>query len=160
VQGWVNNPSTNFGFILQDYANSTKDDLVFSSKEATVAPSRPQLQLLYNPPSVAPLSLGATEGAASAAGASDELFASELVQSSTGGQRTSAAKLAHPFTRKVTASQPSNLLLAAAPTRRQSISTADAALTDLADGRPAGRDIRLDNELLVDLVSRQSLSAL
>jgi hypothetical protein len=31
VQGWVNNPATNFGFILQDLG-TTKDDLVFSSK--------------------------------------------------------------------------------------------------------------------------------
>lgn len=55
VQGWINNPATNFGFVLQDYANTTADDLIFSSREATVAANRPQLQLVYNPPSLAPL---------------------------------------------------------------------------------------------------------
>ena len=150
VQGWVNNPATNFGFILQDYANSTKDDLVFSSKEATVAANRPQLQVLYNPPSLAPLSLSSLEGTASVAGTSDEVFAAKLVQTSTGGQDTSVAKLAQPFALEVTASQPSNLLLAAVPSRRLSSKAADAALTDLGDDHSAGRDILLDDELLLD----------
>ena len=57
VQGWIDNPATNFGFILQDYANSNKDDLVFSSKEATNAANRPQLQFVYIPPSAAQQSL-------------------------------------------------------------------------------------------------------
>ena len=84
VQGWVNNPATNFGFILQDYANTTDDDLVFSSKEATVAANRPQLQVVYNPPSVAPLSLSAAAATASTTSTGD-IFASKLVQTSTGG---------------------------------------------------------------------------
>jgi hypothetical protein len=49
VQGWINNPATNFGFVIEDYANANKDDLVFSSKEAAVA-NRPKLQLVYDPP--------------------------------------------------------------------------------------------------------------
>jgi len=53
VQGWVNNPATNFGFILQDYANTIKDDLAFSSREATIAANRPQLQVVYSPPILA-----------------------------------------------------------------------------------------------------------
>ena len=57
VQGWVNNPATNFGFILQDYANTIKDDLAFSSREATIAANRPQLLVVYSPPILAPLSL-------------------------------------------------------------------------------------------------------
>ncbi len=61
VQGWVNNPASNFGFVLQDYANTNKDDLVFSSKEATVAANRPQLSLVYNPPAL-PMSLTALAG--------------------------------------------------------------------------------------------------
>ena len=55
VQGWVNNPATNFGFIIQDYANATKDDLVLSSREASVAANRPRLILSYDPP--APVSM-------------------------------------------------------------------------------------------------------
>ncbi len=158
VQGWVNNPATNFGFILQDYANTTKDDLVFSSKESTVAANRPQLQVLYNPPSLAPFSLSSLEGTTSVAGTSDNVFAAKLVQTSTGGQDTSVANLAQPFALEVSASQPSNLLLAAVPSRRLSSKAADAALTDLDDGHSAGRDILLDDDLLLDLVSGQSLS--
>lgn len=56
VQGWINNPATNFGFVIQDYANTNKDDLVFSSKEAAPA-NRPQLQLVYAPPAAAPAAL-------------------------------------------------------------------------------------------------------
>ncbi len=51
VQGWIDDPATNFGFVIQDYANANKDDLVFSSKEATIAADRPQLQMVYIPPS-------------------------------------------------------------------------------------------------------------
>lgn len=51
VQGWVNNPATNFGFVIQDYVNTVKDDLVISSKNDAVAANRPKLQLMYNPPS-------------------------------------------------------------------------------------------------------------
>jgi hypothetical protein len=158
VQGWVNNPSTNFGFILQDYANTAKDDLVFSSKEATVAANRPQLQVQYTPPSLASLSLSSLDGAASVAETSDDVLAAKLVQTSTGGQDTSLAKRARPFTMVVTASKPSNLLLAAAPTRRLSSKAADSALTDLGDGRSGSRDILLDDGLLLELVSGQSLS--
>ena len=49
VQGWINNPATNFGFVIQDYDNANKDDLVFSSREATVAANRPHLQVVYTP---------------------------------------------------------------------------------------------------------------
>jgi hypothetical protein len=54
VQGWVNNPATNFGFILQDYANSVDDDLVISSRNTADAANRPQLHIEYDPPHVAP----------------------------------------------------------------------------------------------------------
>jgi hypothetical protein len=153
VQGWINNPATNFGFILQDYANSTKDDLVFSSKEATIAANRPQLQVVYNPPSLAPLSLSSLEGTSSALGTSDDVFASKLVQTSTLGQDSSPVKLAQPFAPALTASQQSKLLLlTAAPARRLSSNAIDTALTDLGNGRSAGRDIQLDDEMLLELV--------
>jgi hypothetical protein len=67
------------------------------------------------------------------------------------------AKLAL-FTMVVTESKPSNLLLAAAPSSRLSSKAADIALTDLGDGRSAGQHILLDDELLLELVSGQSLS--
>ncbi|MBA4106852.1 MAG: hypothetical protein C0485_13960 [Pirellula sp.] len=51
VQRWVNNPATNFGFVIQDYVNTIKDDLIISSKNDAVAANRPQLQLVYIPPS-------------------------------------------------------------------------------------------------------------
>lgn len=50
VQGWINNPASNFGFIIQDYADANRDDLLFNSKEVSIAANRPQLQLIYNPP--------------------------------------------------------------------------------------------------------------
>jgi hypothetical protein len=58
VQGWVENPATNFGFVIQDYANTTDDDLIFSARETTVSANRPQLQVVYAPPSTAPMSFG------------------------------------------------------------------------------------------------------
>jgi hypothetical protein len=158
VQGWVNNPSTNFGFVIQDYANTTRDDLVFSSKEATVAASRPQLKVLYNPPSSAPLALGALEGPASVSGATDDAFAAQPVTISTGGHDTAVAKLAQPFALGVTTPHPSNLFLAAAPARRIPSKAADAAMSDLGHSRAAGYDGLLDDGLLWELVSGQSLS--
>jgi len=155
VQGWVNNPSTNFGFILQDYANTTKDDLVFSSKKATVAANRPQLQVLYNPSGIAPLSLSSLEGNSNVSGTSEELFAAKLVQTTTGGQDKSAAKLAQPLTTLVPASRASNLLLAAASRRLSSMAT-DTALSDLDDDGSAGWNIKLDEELLLELVTERS----
>jgi hypothetical protein len=57
VQGWINNPATNFGFVIQDYANTVKDDLMISSRNAAVATIRPQLELVYNPPNPPALKL-------------------------------------------------------------------------------------------------------
>ena len=97
VQGWVNNPATNFGFILQDYANSTDDDLVFSSREATVAANRPQLQVVYNPPSAAPLSRTSSLGlqaqviAATVSPTASPAVAANPAKSSAAMSRTLAA---------------------------------------------------------------------
>ena len=161
VQGWVNNPATNFGFILQDYANTTKDDLVFSSKESTVAANRPQLQLVYNPPSSLPLSLSAFAITASASGTTPDMFAAKLVQISTGGNALLVAKLLEPDSIAATASRPqsASLLLAAALSRRPSSNATDNALADLGHKKDdsAGWDHLLDDELLLDLASAQSL---
>ena len=161
VQGWVNNPATNFGFILQDYANTTDDDLVFSSKEATVAANRPQLQVVYNPPSVAPLSLSPVAAAASETGTGD-IFASMLVQTSTGGNDSFVAKLVQTGALAAAAeSQTSNLLLAAAPTRRLRSAAVDSVLADLGlgSGGSAGWDNSLADELLLDVALAQFLPA-
>jgi hypothetical protein len=161
VQGCVNNPATNFGFILQDYANTTKDDLVFSSKESTVAANRPQLKLVYNPPSVAPLALSAFAITASASGNTPDMFAAKLVQTSTGGNALLVAKLLEPDSIVATASRKAsaNLLLADAVSRRPSSNVTDNALADLGHEKDdsAGWDHLLDDELLLDLASAQSL---
>jgi len=57
VQRWVNTPSSNFGLILQDYANSTNDDLVISSRETATSSNRPRLILTYDPPPGSPSSV-------------------------------------------------------------------------------------------------------
>ena len=45
VQKWIDNPSANNGFIIQDYANSSGAN--FSSSEATTASQRPKLTITY-----------------------------------------------------------------------------------------------------------------
>jgi hypothetical protein len=53
VQKWVNNPATNFGFTIQNYANSKA--FVFDSREAKTAANRPQLTIKYTLPAPAML---------------------------------------------------------------------------------------------------------
>lgn len=48
IQQWINNPATNFGFIISDDGNT--DGIVFGSREATNANNRPRLSLSFNPP--------------------------------------------------------------------------------------------------------------
>jgi 3-phytase len=50
VQSWVNNPATNFGILLQNYANAT-DGITFATREATSASTRPMLSVSYLPAS-------------------------------------------------------------------------------------------------------------
>lgn len=95
VQGWLNNPASNFGFTLQNYANANKDDLVFSSRESSVAANRPQLQLVFIPPSAAPLRL--TEGAvliSAAAATPTSLGAAEKPNSKKGNRALLKAEAA------------------------------------------------------------------
>ncbi|MHA2282672.1 MAG: DNRLRE domain-containing protein [Promethearchaeota archaeon] len=46
VQSWVNDPSSNHGFIFQDYINHT-NGLDFSSREAATVADRPELEVTY-----------------------------------------------------------------------------------------------------------------
>ncbi len=46
VQAWVNTPSSNHGFVIQDYVNNT-DGLDISSKENGTAANRPKLTVTY-----------------------------------------------------------------------------------------------------------------
>ncbi len=68
VQKWVNNPATNFGFTIQNYANS--DAFVFDSREASTAGNRPKLTIGYTLPAPAMLvSAGADQNVQLADGA-------------------------------------------------------------------------------------------
>jgi hypothetical protein len=49
VQKWINNPSTNFGFIFQNYANGNRQ-LTFDSREASTVANRPKLTIQYAEP--------------------------------------------------------------------------------------------------------------
>lgn len=46
VQSWINTPSSNYGFVIQDYVNNT-DGLDLSSKENTTTANRPKLTVTY-----------------------------------------------------------------------------------------------------------------
>jgi len=47
VQNWINNPASNNGFIIQDYANTTSDGFTFSSSEHGTVSYRPKLTIGY-----------------------------------------------------------------------------------------------------------------
>lgn len=49
VQRWVNNPETNYGFVIQDYANVNDNRLYFDSRETNVVANRPELEIAYRP---------------------------------------------------------------------------------------------------------------
>jgi hypothetical protein len=46
VQKWIDNPATNFGFVIQDYSASS-DDLRLRSREAAALASRPKITIVY-----------------------------------------------------------------------------------------------------------------
>ena len=50
IKGWVDDPSTNHGFILLDYDDSSSDGIDFDSKEVSGADNRPKLTVTYTPP--------------------------------------------------------------------------------------------------------------
>jgi hypothetical protein len=47
VQKWINDPSMNHGFIIQDYSNSSGAD--FTTREGSTASQRPKLTITYRP---------------------------------------------------------------------------------------------------------------
>ncbi len=47
VQKWINTPSTNHGVTIQNYVNTTSDNVRFESSEATTATNRPKLTITY-----------------------------------------------------------------------------------------------------------------
>ena len=47
VQGWANNPATNFGVTLQNYHDNANFDITFDAREATTAANRPKLIVTY-----------------------------------------------------------------------------------------------------------------
>src|SRR5690606_36053177 len=49
VQRWIDDPSSNRGIIIQDYADTTNDGVSFDSSEATVAANRPKLTIVLAP---------------------------------------------------------------------------------------------------------------
>ena len=53
VQNWINSPASNFGFTIQNYANSKA--FAFSSSEASTAANRPKLSVTYTNPAPAML---------------------------------------------------------------------------------------------------------
>ncbi len=58
LQQWVTSPSTNYGFVIQDYDNSASDNVTFSSSEVATKSLRPKLELTYS--SVAPAGVTVT----------------------------------------------------------------------------------------------------
>ena len=99
---------------------------------------------------------------ATPASATPDMFAAKHVQTSTVGNDLTLAKPLAPDSIAATASRPqsASLLLAAALSRRPSSNATDTALADLRHKKvdSAGWDHLLDDELLLDLASAQSLS--
>ena len=48
IQRWINDPSSNYGFIAHDYVNSS-DGTIFHSREVSTPDTRPKLTLDYTP---------------------------------------------------------------------------------------------------------------
>ena len=46
VQSWIQDPSSNFGFVIQDYENAS-NGIDFSSSESTTMANRPKLSMTY-----------------------------------------------------------------------------------------------------------------
>jgi hypothetical protein len=68
VQNWINNPSANHGFIIQDYAGN--DGLEFASSENATAANRPKLNITYlSPGTTTPPATSANQAPVVAAGA-------------------------------------------------------------------------------------------
>lgn len=49
VQGWIDSPSSNLGFVLQDYSDANSDGIDFYTREAAAVGDRPMLSVTYLP---------------------------------------------------------------------------------------------------------------
>ena len=154
VQGWIDNPASNFGVILQDYANANKDPLEFSSKEATVAADRPQLQVVYHPPSLTPSSLGRAVPTASLLGSSDGL-ATNRPASSSYSENFSETEFVIPGLPAMNANltQSDRFDLAALPSQRLSSNSVDSAIAELGKDDSVSRGDAFEDGLLLELAS-------
>lgn len=47
IQGWVNDPSTNYGWLLEQISSATGDGLQFDSRQSITASRRPKLTIRY-----------------------------------------------------------------------------------------------------------------
>jgi hypothetical protein len=55
VQNWITDPTSNHGFVIQDYANSTSDGFTMSSSEHSTVSYRPRLTVAYRSAESAPI---------------------------------------------------------------------------------------------------------
>ncbi|QDT73371.1 Beta-L-arabinobiosidase precursor [Lacipirellula limnantheis] len=165
VQGWINNPATNNGFIIQDYANTNTDDLAFSSKEATSAANRPQLSVVYTPPVIASLSRSGIAATAPAVASSTLRSSTETAFGALAGRvdrpigslspRASAAMTGPPSTGgNVVAMRMQSGAMATIAAESAAV---DSVLADFGDDGSPGWDALLDDELLLALASSPSL---
>ena len=51
IEAWLNDPSRNHGFLIQDYDDATFDNAAFRSRNTTTIAERPALTISYLPPS-------------------------------------------------------------------------------------------------------------
>ena len=51
IEAWLNDPSRNHGFLIQDYDDATFDNAAFRSRNTTAIAERPALTVSYLPPS-------------------------------------------------------------------------------------------------------------
>ncbi len=62
VQSWIENPSSNHGFVIQDYASTLADPMSLRSREESTPTKRPKLTINYLPAPPAPAMAGESMG--------------------------------------------------------------------------------------------------
>ena len=102
VQAWINNPSSNFGLVLQDYTGT--DGMAFQSSESTTVTARPKLEITYGAGSTtlnkAPtVNAGVDKSATLAAGVSlDGTVSDDGLPNPPGTVKTTWTKVSGPGT--------------------------------------------------------------